>query len=52
MGDLSEALVAIAAFDMVSRVRAYSWPVVACGEGSVSEATSLGVVSTFILVDF
>ena len=38
--DRGEALAAVAAFDMAGRVRAHGWPVVACGEGSVSEAAS------------
>ena len=49
---LSEALAAIATFDMVGRVRVHGWPVVACGKGSVSKAVSPGVVSAFSLVEF
>ena len=52
MGYLSEALAAIASFDMVGRVRVHGWPVVACSEGSVSKDASSGVVSAFPLVEF
>ena len=48
----SEALAAVAAFDMAGKVRVHCWPVVAYGEGSVSEAASSRVVSTLALVKF
>ena len=45
-----KVLAAVAASNMTGRVEAHCWLVVACGEGSVSEAASTRVVSTFTLV--
>ena len=50
--DQGEALATVAAFDMAGRVRAHGWPVVACGEGSVSKAASTRVLFTLTLVKF
>ena len=49
---LSEALAAIIVFDLVGRVQAHGWPIVACNEGSVSKAVSLRVVSALTLMEF
>ena len=49
---LSEALAAIAMFDMANRVRMHGRPIVACGECTVSKVASLDMVSTFSLVEF
>ena len=47
--DQGEALATVAAFDMASRVRVHGWPVVACGEGSVSKEASTKVVFALTL---
>ena len=47
---LGEALVVITVLDMIGRVRAQGWPVVALGEDSVGKAASTRVVPIFPLV--
>ena len=49
---LSEALAAVASFNVLGRVRAHGWPVVACDKGLVSKAASTRVVFAFPLVEF
>ena len=52
VGNRSEVLATVAAFDMAGRVRAHGWPVVACCEGSICEAASTRVVSVLTFMQF